>query len=190
MATVAAVDSSNLQASGFFGLRTPLLPVDELRAWSGGLYAAEPAAQTAMLEAALAAHRPLLTERLGAADVQEAMFLASPELYAALVRTEPIAKGIEADARRCAVSSRTSRRWPRRPHPSACSPAAAPACQTPAHSWTWPRERTIKRSNYVNLAHDYFIGLANAPSNREPARHPVGAQVLWLAAPQFLCRGG
>ena len=52
MATVAAVASSNLQASGFFVLRTPLLPVDELRAWSDGLHAAEAAAQMAKLEAA------------------------------------------------------------------------------------------------------------------------------------------
>ncbi|OJT16483.1 hypothetical protein BO221_49945 [Archangium sp. Cb G35] len=72
--------------SGFFALRTPLLPFDELLAWSEGLSAREAARQgdLARLEAALAADRALLRERLQAAlarpEVREALFLASPSL--------------------------------------------------------------------------------------------------------------
>ena len=38
--------------SGFFALRTPLLPFDELLAWSDGLAAASAGADPARLEAA------------------------------------------------------------------------------------------------------------------------------------------
>ncbi|TSC34141.1 lantibiotic dehydratase [Corallococcus sp. Z5C101001] len=71
--------------SGFFVLRTPLLPFDELRAWSQGLLAPTALeASGAELEAALARDRDLLRERLSAVvarpEVREALFLASPSL--------------------------------------------------------------------------------------------------------------
>ncbi|KFA93239.1 lantibiotic dehydratase, partial [Archangium violaceum] len=72
--------------SGFFALRTPLLPFDELLAWSEGLSAREAARQGDMdrLEAALAEDRALLRARLQAAlarpEIREALFLASPSL--------------------------------------------------------------------------------------------------------------
>ncbi|RKH13386.1 Lanthionine biosynthesis protein LanB [Corallococcus sp. CA053C] len=71
--------------SGFFVLRTPLLPFDELRAWGQGLLAPSArGASTAGLEAALARDRELLRERLASViarpEVREALFLASPSL--------------------------------------------------------------------------------------------------------------
>ena len=71
--------------SGFFVLRTPLLPFDELRAWGQGLLAPTArGASTAELEAALARDRELLRERLMSViarpEVREALFLASPSL--------------------------------------------------------------------------------------------------------------
>lgn len=75
--------------SGFFALRTPLLPFDELLAWSTGLSASTAVEEEpARLEAALAADRALLRERLQAAlarpEVREALFLASPSLEESL----------------------------------------------------------------------------------------------------------
>jgi thiopeptide-type bacteriocin biosynthesis protein len=71
-----------LSPSGFFVLRTPLLPVDELLAWSHGLGA--PAAAEDELVAALEADRRELRNRLAAVvarpDVREAIFVASPSL--------------------------------------------------------------------------------------------------------------
>src|SRR5262249_34500324 len=70
--------------SGFFALRTPLLPFDELLAWSDGLEAASQCGDPARLEAAVAADRERLRERLRAVfarpEVREALFVASPDL--------------------------------------------------------------------------------------------------------------
>jgi thiopeptide-type bacteriocin biosynthesis protein len=78
----------NLEPSGFFVLRTPLLPFDELQSWSNTPRAPEALAHP---EAPSAARR-LLIHRLRALwqdrpDIREAVFLASPELDAALQRT-------------------------------------------------------------------------------------------------------
>jgi len=66
----------------FFALRTPLLPIEELRAFSDGLTAA--GAQPEVLAHALAADRRRLRERLrvllARPEVREALFLASPSL--------------------------------------------------------------------------------------------------------------
>jgi lantibiotic biosynthesis protein len=73
-------------AAEFFVLRTPLLPFDELEAWSAGL--AAPASGPEGLEAALAADRERLRERLRAVierpTVREALFVASPNVLEAL----------------------------------------------------------------------------------------------------------
>ncbi len=70
------------KASGFFILRSPLLPWDELERWSEGLTAA--AATKEGLPDALTADQLKLRERLQAAllkpEVREAVFLASPAL--------------------------------------------------------------------------------------------------------------
>lgn len=72
--------------SGFFAFRTPLLPFEEVEAWSAGL--AAPAAGAEELAAALAADRAMLRARLGALverpEVAEALFVASPSLAEAL----------------------------------------------------------------------------------------------------------
>jgi thiopeptide-type bacteriocin biosynthesis protein len=70
--------------SGFFAVRTPLLPFDELLAWGDGLEAAAAGDDPARLEAALAADRARLRQRLRAVfarpEVREALFVASPDL--------------------------------------------------------------------------------------------------------------
>jgi lantibiotic biosynthesis protein len=67
------------------------MPFDELVAWSVGLQAPDALADSDQLEAALAADRAVLTERLRAMwarpEAREAVFLASPELDAALERS-------------------------------------------------------------------------------------------------------
>ena len=82
-------DSSPVAASGFFVLRTPLLPFDELAAWSRGLTAMERrAGGDEELEAALAADRDLLRSRLRALldlpEIREALFVAAPALDSGL----------------------------------------------------------------------------------------------------------
>jgi lantibiotic biosynthesis protein len=71
-----------LEPAGFFAWRTPLLPFDELLAWSEGVSA--PSAERATLGAALASDRRLLRERLRAAvtrpEVREALYIASRSL--------------------------------------------------------------------------------------------------------------
>ncbi len=71
-----------VRSSGFFVIRSPLLPWDELEAWSGGLQA--PTALPSNLPDALAQDRAILRARLSAAllrpEVREALFLASPSL--------------------------------------------------------------------------------------------------------------
>ncbi len=70
--------------SGFFVLRTPLLPFDELLGWSEGLKAASTLDDPPDLERAIAADRSLLRSRLqsamGRPDLREALFVASPDL--------------------------------------------------------------------------------------------------------------
>jgi hypothetical protein len=74
------------EPSGFFVIRSPLLPWHELESWSEGLTA--PAAGQEQLSAALAADRLKLRERLRAAvlrpEVREAIFVASPKLEASI----------------------------------------------------------------------------------------------------------
>src|SRR5438874_11142848 len=88
---VAAPATDSLQPSGFFVLRTPLLPFDEWGAWGGELRAPRALGDPVRLEAALTADRALLTDRLRATWrrplIREAVFLASPELDAALERS-------------------------------------------------------------------------------------------------------
>jgi hypothetical protein len=74
--------------SGFFVLRTPLLPFEELAAWSEGLEAVGSLGDRQGLEAALERDQARLRARLLAAvsrpEVREAVFLASPSLDEAL----------------------------------------------------------------------------------------------------------
>src|SRR5262249_53696323 len=76
--------SGDITPSGFFAWRTPLLPFDELLAWSDGLEAPSAGDDPAQLEAACAADRARLLQRLRAVfhrpEVREALFLASPSL--------------------------------------------------------------------------------------------------------------
>src|SRR3954470_17833074 len=84
--------------SGFFAFRTPLLPFEELEAFSAGLEAPGAAGDPEALEAALAADRERLRSRLAALadrpEVLEAVFLASPSLCESLAawRAQPDGK--------------------------------------------------------------------------------------------------
>jgi thiopeptide-type bacteriocin biosynthesis protein len=75
---------SAIEPAPFFALRTPLLPVDDLAAWSAGLAAPTVGDDPAAVDAALAADRALLRQRLGEIvsrpGVREALFVASPSL--------------------------------------------------------------------------------------------------------------
>ena len=85
--------------SGFFVLRTPLLPVDDLRRWTGALATAAVLDRTdvsdAELERAIAEDRARLragiAERLESAVILDAIHVASPDLESALHywRTDP-----------------------------------------------------------------------------------------------------
>jgi hypothetical protein len=70
--------------SGFFALRTPLLPFDDLLAWSEGLEAASVVDDPARLQAAYTEDWSRLRQRLrqvcARPEVREALFLASPDL--------------------------------------------------------------------------------------------------------------
>jgi lantibiotic biosynthesis protein len=74
--------------SGFFVLRTPLLPFEEMAAWSEGLEAVGSLGDPRGLEAALERDRARLRARLRALvarpEVREAVFVASPSLDEAL----------------------------------------------------------------------------------------------------------
>ncbi|HVT60596.1 MAG TPA: lantibiotic dehydratase [Thermoanaerobaculia bacterium] len=94
------------QPSGFFVLRTPLLPFEEIEAWSAGLAAPQAAAggDPAALAAAVAADRELLRARLRALlerpEIFEALFVASPSLVDGLEiwRQQPDSKkGLRAE---------------------------------------------------------------------------------------------
>jgi lantibiotic biosynthesis protein len=81
--------------SGFFVLRTPLLPFTEVTAWGGGLQAPAAAAGPGVLDEAVAADRAQLRRRLEdivtTPEFRDALFVASPSLAAAvdLWRKEP-----------------------------------------------------------------------------------------------------
>lgn len=90
--------------SGFFAFRTPLLPYEELEAFSAGLEAPGAVADPEALERALAADRERLRSRLAALaerpEVLEAVFLASPSLHESLAawRAQPDSKkGLRAE---------------------------------------------------------------------------------------------
>ena len=79
----AVTEDRSYAPSGFFAFRTPLLPWEELEAWSEGLAAA--AAGDGELHDAVATDRERLRERLeellGRPEIREAIYVASPTLW-------------------------------------------------------------------------------------------------------------
>jgi thiopeptide-type bacteriocin biosynthesis protein len=73
-----------LEPAGFFALRTPLLPFNEVVAWTQGCRAAARPPDSGPLDEALASDRELLRRKLrallGRPEIREAVFLASPDL--------------------------------------------------------------------------------------------------------------
>ena len=86
---------ARLKPSGFFVLRTPLLPFTDVTAWGDGLQAPAAAAGPGILGEAVAADRVQLRRRLEdivtAPEFRDALFVASPSLAEAvdLWRKEP-----------------------------------------------------------------------------------------------------
>jgi thiopeptide-type bacteriocin biosynthesis protein len=84
----AAPASPTAQQSGFFVLRTPLLPLDTVTEWSHGLEAPARAADPVTLDDAIASDRLRLRSRLAEIVTEpgfrEAIFVASPSLEAAI----------------------------------------------------------------------------------------------------------
>ena len=88
----APADASVFEPSGFFAFRSPLLPFDEMEAWSAGLEACSAGDDLeAALERDRARLRAWLREALERPEVAEALFLASPSLFDALAgwRADP-----------------------------------------------------------------------------------------------------
>src|SRR5438874_635215 len=118
-------EPSDFQPAGFFVLRTPLLPFDELLDWAEGLEAPRALGDPAELERALASDRARLRERLRAAverpEVRDALFVASPDLDANFDRwlADP---DRERGRRSSGAPSRGSARrsWPRRWPAASC----------------------------------------------------------------------
>lgn len=95
-AAVTAPDSAPVfEPSGFFAFRSPLLPFDELEAWSADLEACAELDNPERLEQALVRDRERLRAWLRQAlerpEIAEALFLASPSLFDALAgwRADP-----------------------------------------------------------------------------------------------------
>ena len=88
MAAAQEPASRQAQPSGFFVLRTPLLPLATVTDWGRGLEAPACAADPAALEAAIAGDRLRLRSRLdelcSEPGFREAIFVASPSLEAAI----------------------------------------------------------------------------------------------------------
>jgi len=76
--------SVSFASSGFFVLRTPLLPFQEFLSWGDGLGASAALQRSSGVDEALAADRAKLRKRLrqivGRPEVREALFVASPSL--------------------------------------------------------------------------------------------------------------
>src|SRR5215212_5983582 len=81
-------DGQRYTPSGFFVLRTPLLPFDELAAWSEGLEAVGALGNAQDLEEALERDRVKLRARLRVAitrpELRDGIFVASPSVDEAL----------------------------------------------------------------------------------------------------------
>src|ERR671937_8907 len=86
--TERSMTADTYAPSGFFVLRTPLLPFSEFTAWGDGLRAAAHVDDAERLGDAVARDRVLLRKRLmrilAREDVREAVFLASPSLEDAI----------------------------------------------------------------------------------------------------------
>src|SRR5262245_56022681 len=84
MAATEPTPASAFVPAGFFALRTPLLPFDELTGWSAGLCAAGGADSSTALDTTYSADRLLLRRRLRdiikRPEVREALCVASPDL--------------------------------------------------------------------------------------------------------------
>jgi thiopeptide-type bacteriocin biosynthesis protein len=174
--------------SGFFAFRTPLLPFEEVEAWSAGL--AAPAAGSEELAAALAADRAMLRARLGALaerpEVAEALFVASPSLAEALDtwRRDPDGKkGLRAERALVRYFLRMASRATPFGLFSGCSTAVLEVGDAPAPdagSGAAPRTRLVlgPRAGYrrhTRLDMDYLFALCEdlerAPEIRRELRY-------------------
>lgn len=86
------VRPSKIEAAKFFHLRSPLLPFDEVEAWSAGLQSADGGPDPERLTETLARDREVLRQRLKAVftrpEVREALLTASPGIASGLAAWE------------------------------------------------------------------------------------------------------
>jgi thiopeptide-type bacteriocin biosynthesis protein len=97
------VNPENLSSSGFFALRTPLLPFDELSRWGESLHAkshADPATRSLAWQADVQVLRARLRELVQRPEIRQALFIASPALDESLehwVNHPDTKKGIQTE---------------------------------------------------------------------------------------------
>ena len=168
----------DFEPSGFFALRTPFLPFDELLAWSDGLEAPVGRRRSSDGRKRLAADRSRLRDRLRAVlarpDVREALFVASPDLEE---RLDVLAAGARErggpedwSAHWCAISHA----WPGGRRRSACSPAARSGRSVTRRAWS-------SRTAPLRAAHSPRHGLPRGPDGCAGcAIRP--AELRWLSA--------
>lgn len=163
-------DTPRYEPSGFFAFRSPLLPFDELEAWSAGLEACAALDDPERLEPALARDRERLRAWLRQAlerpEIAEALFLASPSLFDALAgwRADPDSrKGKRAEN----AMVRYLQRMASRPTPfglfSGCSLGTLDGASTRLHL---ERRRSYQRHTRLDM--DYLFALCE-DLGRDPA---------------------
>ena len=182
---MSASDSlDGLEPAGFFALRSPLLPFDDLRAWSDGLCAPAVVGDAARLEAALSADRALLTERLLASGVDRKCARRSSWHHpSSMPRSSAPRRG---EPRQGAAESGGVLRadgQPRRRR-SGCSRAAALARSRRRRTWSLDRGPTYGRHTRLDM--DYLSALVSAletdPAVRQTLRYQPNSSLYRAGA--------
>lgn len=184
MAETQDINQVHIADSGFFVLRTPLLPINELLAWGdelGARKAWESGADSSVMEKAWATDVQLLRTRLkeiiSRAEVAHAIFVASPSLHGALdhwKNTPQDKKGLQAERALVRYFTRMSARATPFGLFSGCSLGSIDPCNDGTSLVLQPRKNYRSHSR---LDFDYFLaltaGLQEDPSLRMALRyHP------------------
>lgn len=160
--------------SGFFALRTPLRPLDDLLAWSADLEAPQALEDPKRLEEVLAADRARLRERLGAIvaapEIRAALFVGSASLEERLAdwQRDPDSKpGRKAE--RSVI--RYFLRWTARPTPFGLF--AGCATGTIGDKTTLFVEERSENRRHTRLDMDYLCMLTDALEREPPVRETL-----------------
>jgi lantibiotic biosynthesis protein len=173
-APVSIQADAGIVASDFFVLRTPLLPFEELEAWSSDLEAPAAAARgPEELERALDSDRQRLRGRLRALvrrpEVREALFVASPSLLEGLAAWERDpesgrARGVEA------VLVRYFERMTARPTPFGLYAGCSVGRLGPQTRLVLAQRQAYGRHTRLDM--HYLCGLADAIGSTPELRAP------------------